>query len=90
VGPEDAPTLDASGNLYGTTNTGGTREPENGFQTRQGGKETVLHSLTGACLGRTPTQQNLCLPFVHFRFDFELADCALDSRRRPIMHFSKQ
>lgn len=55
VGPEDAPTRDASGNLYGTTNTGGRASLGTVFKVDSSGKETVLHSFTGGSDGANPS-----------------------------------
>ncbi len=38
---------DAKGNLYGTTERGGTSDPGTVFKLSHTGKETVLHSFTG-------------------------------------------
>jgi uncharacterized repeat protein (TIGR03803 family) len=63
--PVDAPTLDSSGNIYGTTESGGIGQCQGGgcgivFElsppARQGGawKETLLHVFTGGADGGSP------------------------------------
>jgi uncharacterized repeat protein (TIGR03803 family) len=46
--------LDGSGNIYGTTYSGGTKKDGTVFKIAANGKETVLHSFTGAPDGRLP------------------------------------
>ena len=45
---------DAAGNLYGTTEAGGTANGGVVYKLDAGGKETILHSFTGAADGRFP------------------------------------
>jgi uncharacterized repeat protein (TIGR03803 family) len=62
-GPQSGVVLDSAGNLYGTTNYGGTPEPEIGcggigcgvvYKLAPSGQETVLHSFTGGADGANP------------------------------------
>jgi uncharacterized repeat protein (TIGR03803 family) len=54
-------TRDASGNLYGTTQTGGTSGAGVVFKLNSGGEETVLHSFTGGADGGYPQQNDSLL-----------------------------
>jgi uncharacterized repeat protein (TIGR03803 family) len=47
-------TIDAAGNLYGTTNIGGASSEGTVFKVGPKGKETVLHSFTGGADGANP------------------------------------
>jgi uncharacterized repeat protein (TIGR03803 family) len=47
-------TIDAAGNLYGTTNVGGASSEGTVFKVGPKGKETVLHSFTGGTDGANP------------------------------------
>jgi uncharacterized repeat protein (TIGR03803 family) len=47
-------TLDASGNLYGTTSAGGTNGDGTVFEVSSGGTETILHSFQNGTDGATP------------------------------------
>jgi uncharacterized repeat protein (TIGR03803 family) len=53
-GPAAGLTLDAQGNLYGTTEYGGSANSGTVFKLDTTGKETVLHSFTGAGDGAAP------------------------------------
>jgi uncharacterized repeat protein (TIGR03803 family) len=46
--------FDANGNLYGTTQFGGTSGDGNVFKLGKYGKERVLYSFTGGADGETP------------------------------------
>ena len=48
---------DAAGNLYGTTNVGGTSDLGTVFKVSKTGKETVLHSFTGSPDGAYPVAE---------------------------------
>jgi uncharacterized repeat protein (TIGR03803 family) len=52
--PNSSLVEDASGNLYGTTETGGTAAAGTIFKVTQAGKETVLYSFTGGADGCSP------------------------------------
>jgi uncharacterized repeat protein (TIGR03803 family) len=62
INPSDNLIFDGAGNLYGTTQEGGTYSDGTVFELspRQGGgwTETVLYSLTGPGLGRQPLRHN--------------------------------
>jgi uncharacterized repeat protein (TIGR03803 family) len=53
--PEGSLTIDAAGNLYGTTTEGGVSGHGTIFRVAPGGKETVLYSFTGGSDGDEPT-----------------------------------
>jgi uncharacterized repeat protein (TIGR03803 family) len=53
--PEASLVLDPKGNLYGTTNAGGTYDYGTVFKVDQAGKETILWSFTGGEDGNGPT-----------------------------------
>jgi uncharacterized repeat protein (TIGR03803 family) len=54
-GPEATLILDSSGNLYGTTNGGGSAGMGTAFKLDSTGKETILHSFTGGNDGANPS-----------------------------------
>ena len=51
IGPQVGLVRDAEGNLYGTTNSGGTSNWGTVFKVTPAGKETVLHSFSGGADG---------------------------------------
>ncbi len=53
-GPYSGVTIDAAGNLYGTTSTGGTFGLGTIYKLTPSGQETVLHSFAGASDGSAP------------------------------------
>lgn len=52
--PLDGLTLDGSGNLYGTTSSGGTSNYGVVYRVTKGGVETVLHNFAGGTDGASP------------------------------------
>lgn len=52
--PDATPILDAKGNLYGTTSSGGAHNLGAVFKLTPGGTETVLYSFSGAPDGQSP------------------------------------
>jgi uncharacterized repeat protein (TIGR03803 family) len=54
AGPLAGFTIDAAGNLYGTTNSGGNSNAGTVFKVTRKGKETVLHSFAGGADGANP------------------------------------
>jgi uncharacterized repeat protein (TIGR03803 family) len=59
--PASTLVLDASGNLYGTTNGGGSSNLGTVFKLSKNGKETVLHSFNGFPDGEFPTYAGLLM-----------------------------
>jgi len=55
--PYATPIADSAGNLYGTTENGGTANPNGGvvYKVDVAGHETVLHSFTGGADGQIPS-----------------------------------
>lgn len=51
--PDASLVLDAAGNIYGTTDSGGTNNVGTVFKLGRAGKETVLHSFIGGVSGQT-------------------------------------
>src|SRR6516165_1696480 len=54
AGPQASLIKDAAGNLYGTTEAGGTSNLGTVFKLDASGAETILHSFTGAPDGANP------------------------------------
>lgn len=58
-GPQTALVRDSAGNLYGTTNYGGTSNVGTVYKVTSSGMETVLHSFTGGSDGEFPSRLTL-------------------------------